>query len=87
MDNTANGAFLSFRDPAVRGSVAVLAEYAAALTWAFSLLAYVSAGAFMSPGAVVLLIPAVAVTAAAMAIRRRSTLPPRHRSGAAHARR
>jgi hypothetical protein len=30
MDNTANGAFLSFRYPAVRGSVAVLAEYAAA---------------------------------------------------------
>lgn len=87
MDNTANGAFLSFRDPAVRGSVAVLAEYAAALAWAFSLLAYFSVGAFMSPGAVVLLIPAVVVTAAAMAIRRRGKLPPRHRSGAAHARR
>ena len=86
MDNSPSGAFLSFRDPAVRDSVAVVAEYAAALTWAFSLLAYVSAGAFMSPAAVVLLVPAVMVTLAAMVIRRRSKVPPRHRSGAAHAR-
>ena len=87
MDNTAKGAFLSFGHPAVRGSAAVIAEHAAALTWAFSLLAYVSVGAFMSPGAVVFLVPAGAVTAAAMAIRRRSKLPPRHRSGPAHTRR
>jgi hypothetical protein len=86
MDNAQSGAFLSFRDPAVRGSVAVVAEYAAVLTWAFSLLAYVSAGAFMSPVAVVLLAPAVVVTVAAMAISRRSKVPPKHRSGAAHAR-
>jgi hypothetical protein len=44
MDHMQAGTFLSFRDPAVRDSVAVIAEYAAALTWAFSLLAYVSAG-------------------------------------------
>ncbi|VXC19392.1 hypothetical protein ARTHRO9AX_220205 [Arthrobacter sp. 9AX] len=32
MDNTASGAFLSFGDPAVGGSIAVVAEYAAVLT-------------------------------------------------------
>ena len=86
MDNAQSGAFLSFRDPSVRGSMAVVAEYAAALTWGFSLLAYVSAGAFMSPAAVVLLVPAVVVTVTALAVRRRTKVPPRHRSGSAHAR-
>jgi hypothetical protein len=86
MSNAQNGAFLSFHDPAVRGSMAVVVEYAAALTWAFSLLAYVSAGALMSPVAVVLLVPAVVVTVAALAVHRRSKVRPRHGSGAAHAR-
>jgi len=85
VDNSQSGAFLSFHDPALRSTVAVVAEYAAVLTWAFSLLAYVSAGALMSPSAVVLLVPAVVVTLASMVIRRRSKVSPRHRSGGAHA--
>jgi hypothetical protein len=86
MGNAQNSAFLSFHDPAVRGSMAVVVEYAAALTWAFSLLAYVSAGALTSPVTVVLLVPAVVVTVAALAVHRRSKMPPKHRSGASHAR-
>ncbi|MFJ6376296.1 hypothetical protein ACIQH9_11300 [Pseudarthrobacter oxydans] len=87
MDKTQGGTFVSFRDPALRVSMAVVADYAAALTWAFGLLAYVSAGAFMSPAAVVLLAPAVVVTVAALAVRRRGKTPPsHHRSGAGHAR-
>lgn len=81
-----SGSYFTFRDPAVSGSVTVVADYAAALTWAFGLLAYVSAGAFMSPAAVVLLLPAVLVTIAASTIRRRTRIPAKHRSGPAHAR-
>lgn len=77
--------FLAFGDSVVRGSVAVVADYAAALTWVFSLFAYVSAGAFRSPVALVLLVPAVLVSLAALAVRRRTKLPPNHRSGPAHA--
>lgn len=66
--------------------MAMVADYAAALTSAFGLLAYVSAGAFTRPAAVVLLAPAVVVTVAALAVRCRGKTPPRHRSGTAHAR-
>lgn len=86
MDNSQRGTFFAFRDPAFRVSMAVVTDYAAALAWAVGLLAYVSAGAFMSPAALVVLVPAVVVTIAAWTIRRRARIPAKHRSGPAHAR-
>ena len=86
MEKSQSGGYVAFRDPAVRSSVTVVADYATALTWGVCLLAYVSVGAFMAPVAVVLLLPAVVVTLGAWGIRRRTKVAPRHRTGPAHAR-
>lgn len=86
MDNSQRGTYFAIRDTDFRVSMAVATEYAAALTWTVGLLAYVSAGAFMSPAALVVLVPAVLVTGAAWAVRRHARAPAKHRSGPAHAR-
>ncbi|RAX43706.1 hypothetical protein DQ354_19330 [Arthrobacter sp. AQ5-06] len=85
MDNLQRGTVFAFRDPTFRVSMAVVTEYAAALMWAVGLLAYASAGAFMSPAALIFLTPAVVVTIAAWTVRRRAKFPAKHRSGPAHA--
>jgi len=86
MDKLQAGNYVAFRDPAVRSSVTLVADYATALTWGVCLLAFASVGAFMAPVAVVLLLPAAVVSLAAWGIRRRTKVPAKHRTGPAHAR-
>lgn len=49
MDNSQSGSYFTFRDPSLSAARVVVTDYAAALTWAFGLLAYVAPGLSWAP--------------------------------------